>query len=140
MRNTVVGISSAATLLFCFQNTYWDLPIVDFRPFKIGTNVRERKALETDAKVDILGWVLQNDSLGKTVTFMEPKPNGYTYAKEYPKSQGWKVKDQIQTDLYIEKDGKRLPITKTKVSEFIVENDSNGETVEVTDDILEEPG
>lgn len=139
-RNMVVGISSAATLLFCFQNTYWDLPIVDFRPFKIGTNVRERKALETDAKVDILGWVLQNDSLGKTVTFMEPKPNGYTYAKEYPKSQGWKVKDQIQTDLYIEKDGKRLPITKTKVSEFIVENDSNGETVEVTDDILEEPG
>jgi len=139
-RNIAVGVAAAASLLFCVQNTYWNLPMVDFRPFKIGSNVRERKALETEAKVDILGWVLQNDSLGKTVTYLEPKPNGYTYAKEYPKSQGWKVKDQIQTDLYIEKDGQRIPVTKTKVSEFIVESDANGETREVTDEILAEPG
>ncbi len=139
-RNLIVGISTAATLLFCIQNTYWDLPAVDFRPFKKGANVRERKELESNAKVDILGWVLQNDSLGKTVTYMEPKPNGYTYAKEYPKNQGWKVKDQIQTDLYVEKDGVKTPVTKTKVSEFAIEKTENGESVEVTDDILAETG
>ncbi|MBK7938762.1 MAG: hypothetical protein IPJ82_17485 [Lewinellaceae bacterium] len=139
-RNLTVGVATAASLLCCVQNTYWDLPVVDFRPFKMGSNIRERKALESDAKVDILGWVLRNDSLDKTVTFMEPKPNGYAYAKEYPKNQGWKVKDQIQTELYIEKDGQRIPVTKTKVSEFAVEKEENGESVEVTEDILAEPG
>lgn len=135
-RNIIVGISAAASLLFCLQNTYWDLPAVDFRPFKVGANVRERKELETNAKVDILGWVLRNDSLDKTITFMEPEPGKITYYKEYTKAQGWKVKDQIQTDWYVEKDGQKMPITKTKVSDFAVES-SEGE---VTDDILNEKG
>ncbi|MBK8196025.1 MAG: hypothetical protein IPK76_23585 [Lewinellaceae bacterium] len=136
-RNIIVGATAALSLICCIQNTYWGLPMVDFRPFKVGADVRERKALESEAKVDILGWVLRNDSLDRTVTYMEPKPNGYTYAKEYPKSQGWTVKDQIQTDLYVEVDGKKIPVTKTKVSEFAVEDGENGE---ITDDLLEEPG
>jgi uncharacterized membrane protein YphA (DoxX/SURF4 family) len=136
VQNLSVGIATAASLLFCFQNTYWNLPMVDFRPFKIGSDVRERKELETNAKVDILGWVLQNDSLGKTITYTEPEPGKITYYKEYPKNQGWKVKDQIQTDWYVEKDGQKLPITKTKVSDFAVES-SEGE---VTDELLAEEG
>ncbi|MCB0576108.1 MAG: DoxX family membrane protein, partial [Saprospiraceae bacterium] len=139
-RNTIVLFGTLASLLLCVRNTYWDLPMVDFRPFKVGSNVRERRELETNAKVDILGWVLENDSLGKTITYMEPEPNGYTYFKEYPKNQGWHVKDQIQTDLYIEQDGQRIPVTKTKVSEFIVESDENDATIEVTEDLLSEPG
>ena len=135
-RNSVVGATTAASFLFCIQNTYWDLPMVDFRPFKIGSNVRERKELEASAKVDILGWVLRNDSLDQTVTYMEPEPNKYTYVKQYPKNLGWKVKDQIQTDLYVEKDGQKIPVTKTKVSDFAVES-SEGE---VTEDILNEQG
>ena len=136
VQNLAVGITTAASLLFCLQNTYWDLPAVDFRPFKVGANVRERKELETNAKVDILGWVLRNDSLDKTITFMEPEPGKITYYKEYTKAQGWKVKDQIQTDWYVEKDGQKIPVTKTKVSDFAVES-SEGE---VTDDILNEKG
>jgi len=136
VRNITVGATTVASLLFCFQNTYWDLPMVDFRPFKIGSNVRERKELESNAKVDILGWVLRNDSLDQTVTYMEPEPNKYTYVKQYPKNLGWKVKDQIQTDMYVEQDGQKIPITKTKVSDFAIES-SDGE---VTEDILNEPG
>lgn len=136
-RNILVGITAAASLLFCIRNTYWNLPAADFRPFKVGSNIRERRELETNAKVDILGWVLQNDSLGQTVTYMEPEPNGYSYVKQYPKNLGWKVKDQIQTDLYVEKDGQKIPVTKTKISDFIVESTENGE---VTEDILNEPG
>lgn len=136
VQNIAVGATTAIFLLFCLQNTYWDLPVVDFRPFKIGSNVRERKELETNAKVDVLGWVLQNDSLGKTITFMEPEPGKITYYKEYPKNQGWKVKDQIQTDWYVLKDSVKIPVTKTKVSDFAVES-SEGE---VTDDILNEKG
>lgn len=136
-QNLSVGIATAASLFFCFQNTYWNLPIVDFRPFKIGSNVRERLELESNAKIDILGWVLENDSLGKVVKFMEPEPGKITYYKEYPKTDGWKVKDQIQTDWYVEIDGQKMPITKTKVSDFAVESTENGE---VTEEILAEEG
>ena len=136
VQNLAVGITTAASLLLCVQNTYWNLPMVDFRPFKIGSNVRERKELETSAKVDILGWVLENDSLHQTVTFMEPEPGKITYYKQYPKPQGWKVKEQIQSDWYAEKDGQKIPVTKTKVSDFAVESSAG----EVTEEILGEKG
>ena len=140
VRRWAVYGSTAAFLLLCLRNTYMDLPMVDFRPFKIGTNVRERKAYEASAKQDILGWLLVNDSTGQSVTYMEPEPNKYTYFKTYPKTAGWKVKEQIKNDLYVEKDGQRTPVTKTKISEFAIERSENGENVEVTDDILEEKG
>jgi hypothetical protein len=132
-RDVTIALSTAAIFLFCIQNTYWNLPMVDFRPFKIGSNVRERKELESNAKVDILGWILENTNTGEKIKYMEPEPNKFTYLKEYTKDKGWKVKDQIKTDLYVEKDGVRTPITKTKVSDFAVESMENGE---ITDDIL----
>ena len=136
-RDIITGISTAAILLVCIQNTYLNLPMVDFRPFKVGSNVRERKALESSAKVDILGWVLENTNTGEKLKYMEPEPNKFTYLKEYPKDKGWKVKDQIKTDFFVEKDGVKTTITKTKVSEFAVESVENGE---ITDDLLEEAG
>jgi uncharacterized membrane protein YphA (DoxX/SURF4 family) len=136
-RNLLSGGSALASLLLCLNSTYWNLPMVDFRPFKVGTDVRARKALESEARVDILGWVLENTNTGQVVKFMEPEPGKVTYYKQYAKDQGWKVKDQIQTDWYVEKDGQRMPITKTKVAEFAVEDGENGE---VTEDLLNEPG
>lgn len=140
VRRWAVYGSTAAFLLLCLRNTYWDLPMVDFRPFKIGTDVRERKAYEASAKQDILGWLLENDSTGQVATFMEPEPNKYTYIKTYPKTAGWKVKEQIKNELYVEKDGQRTPVTKTKISEFAIEKSVNGENMEVTDEILDEKG
>ncbi|MEO6760467.1 MAG: DoxX family protein [Saprospiraceae bacterium] len=136
-RDLTIGIATAGSLLFCIQNTYWNLPMVDFRPFKVGTNLRERKEVEGSAKTDILGWVLENKTTGEVVTYTEPEPNKYTYLQKYPKDQGWSVKDQIQTDMYVLVDGQRQPITKTKISDFAVEDGENGE---VTDDLLAEPG
>jgi hypothetical protein len=136
-RNLITGVSAVASLMLCLQNTYMNLPMVDFRPFKPGSNVRERKELESNAKVEILGWVLSNDSLKQVVKYMEPEPGKITYYKEYPKNQGWKVKDQIQTDWFVEKEGVRMPLTKTKVSDFAIESAENGE---VTEDILAEKG
>jgi uncharacterized membrane protein YphA (DoxX/SURF4 family) len=136
-RGLWVAGTSVVTLLFCLYNTYYDLPLVDFRPFKVGANIREQKKIETSAKTDLLGWVLTNKNTGEVVTYMEPEPNKYTYMKQYPKDQGWSVKDQIQTDLYILDNGVKKPITKTKISDFAVEDGENGE---VTDDLLEEKG
>lgn len=136
-REIIIGISTAAVILFCIQNTYLDLPMVDFRPFKIGANIRERKELEASAKVDIIGWVLENTNTGEKIKFMEPEPGKVTYYKEYTKDKGWKVTDQIKTDWYVMKDGARMPITKSKVSDFAIESVENGE---VTEDILNEKG
>ncbi|MCC7244558.1 MAG: DoxX family protein [Saprospiraceae bacterium] len=136
-RNMATLAATAASLFFCYQNTYLDLPMVDFRPFKIGSNIRDRKELESKAKVDILGWVLENTNTGQVIKFMEPEPGKITYYKQYPKADGWTVKDQIQTDWYVEVDGQRQPITKSKVSDFAVEDGENGE---VTEDLLTEKG
>jgi uncharacterized membrane protein YphA (DoxX/SURF4 family) len=134
-RNLVVGLATAASLLLCVRNTYWDLPMVDFRPFKIGSNVRERKELEASAKIDILGWVLEDTINHVKIKYMEPEPGKITYYKEYTAAKGWKVREQIKTDFYVVKDSVKMPITKTKVSEFAVESTSNGE---VTEDLLNE--
>jgi uncharacterized membrane protein YphA (DoxX/SURF4 family) len=131
---------TAATLLFCWQNTYQDLPIVDFRPFKIGTQVREKKALEEEARanVRILGYVLKNDSLKQVVTYMEPDPaKPYSYAKQYPKNAGWKVFEQIKDEPFIEKDGQKILVPTTKISEFAIEDADNNE---ITEDLLAEKG
>ncbi len=136
-RNWITGAVTALTMWCCVQNAYLGLPMVDFRPFKIGSDVKAQKELESKAKVDILGWVLENTNTKQVIKFMEPEAGKITYYKQYPKDQGWKVKDQIQTDWYVEVDGVKKPITKTKLSDFAVEDGENGE---VTEDILNEEG
>lgn len=134
-RSIIVGVVTLASLLLCIRNTYWDLPMVDFRPFKVGNNVRERKELEASAKIDILGWLLEDTINHVKLKYMEPEPGKITYYKEYTAAKGWKVREQIKTDFYILKDSVKTPITKTKVSDFAVESADNGE---VTDDLLNE--
>lgn len=134
-RNLILGVTTAITLLFCVQNTYWDLPIVDFRPFKVGSDVRAQRELESSAKIDILGWVLEDTINHVKIKYIEPEPGKITYYKEYTAAKGWKVREQIKTDFYVLKDSVKVPITKTKVSDFAVESMENGE---VTEDILME--
>jgi len=139
VRGIITASTTVITLLLCFQNTYMNLPIVDFRPFKIGTNIREQKALEAEARsnVQILGYKLENTNTGEKAEYMEPDPaKPYSVYKQYPKDQGWKVKDQIKNDPFIEKDGKRIPVTATKISEFEIESPDG----EVTEDLLSEEG
>ncbi len=115
IRNTIVVAATLLSILLCVRNTYWDLPMVDFRPFKIGTDVRAQKELESSAKIDILGWVLEDTINHVKLKFMEPEPGKITYYKQYPAAQGWKVREQIKTDFYILKDSVKVPITKTKI-------------------------
>lgn len=137
-RAFITAGTALVSLLFCWQNTYRDLPIVDFRPFKVGANIRERKALEEEAKgnIEIIGWVMENTNTGEVKKVMIPMDRYKELVAQYPKEQGWKVKDQIKTEPFIEKDGKRITVTETKISEFTIESE-NGD---VTEDILNEPG
>jgi uncharacterized membrane protein YphA (DoxX/SURF4 family) len=137
-RRLIVGLSIAGSLLLCLQNTYWNLPMVDFRPFAIGTNVRERFALEAEARgnVEITGWIMENTNTGEVVTVMNPDYSAVT--AQYPKDQGWKYKDRLQSEPFLEKDGKRDYIPITKISDFSITD--NEAAREVTEDLLAEPG
>lgn len=139
VRGTITWTTLVVTLLFCLQNTYMNLPMVDFRPFKVGTNIRERKALEEEARTNVVikGYELQNQNTGAKAVFMEPDPKKpYAYVKQYPKDQGWKVIQQIKDDPFLIKDGVPVPFPSTKISEFEIE----GPDGEVTEDLLAEEG
>jgi uncharacterized membrane protein YphA (DoxX/SURF4 family) len=131
------ALVSLATLFFCFQNTYWDLPIVDFRPFKIGTDLPARKKLENEAeaKVKIIGYIMENEKTGekKRLDIPDTTTAAKFYMdviyKGYPKEAGWKVADQVKTE---------PEVKHTKVSEFMVYDVTENES-EVTDDILSDP-
>lgn len=137
-RNVLTWSTAAVSLLFCLQNTYRDLPVVDFRPFHEGANIRERKALEEEARgnIEIIGWVMENTNTGEVTKAMIPMERYKELVAQYPKEAGWKVKDQIKTEPFIEKDGKRITINETKVSDFAIESEDG----DVTEDILNEPG
>ncbi|TNE58218.1 MAG: DoxX family protein [Bacteroidetes bacterium] len=137
-RNFFVGLTAVASLIFCWQNTYNNLPVVDFRPFKEGANIRDRKALEEEARgnIEIIGWVMENTNTGEVTKAMIPMDRYKELVAQYPKEAGWKVKDQIKTDPFIEEDGKRVTITESKVSDFAIESEDG----EVTEDILSESG
>ena len=45
LNNKVVFGATAISILFCFSNFMWGLPIVDFRPYKIGNNIRELRQM-----------------------------------------------------------------------------------------------
>jgi uncharacterized membrane protein YphA (DoxX/SURF4 family) len=137
LRFGVGALTFLGTLFFCFQNTFWDLPVVDFRPFKIGTNIPERKRLEaeSEAKVKILGYIMENEKTGEKKRL--DIPDSTTAAKYYmdviykgyPKDAGWKVSDQVKSE---------AELKHTKVSEFMVYDVTANES-EITDDILTDP-
>lgn len=136
-RFAATALTIAAVTIFCFRNFYWDLPIVDFRPFKIGTNLPERKKLEEEAasKVKIIGVVMENEKTGEKKKL--DIPAGMDFAKfyvdvifkEYPKDAGWKVLDQIKTE---------PEVKHTKVSEFQVYDTTEAES-DMTESILNDP-
>jgi uncharacterized membrane protein YphA (DoxX/SURF4 family) len=129
--------SAGIALLFCAYNTYLNDPVIDFRPFRKGADIRAQKALEEEARgnVEIVGWLMENTESGEVAKVNDPDYK--VAAATYPKDKGWKVKDQIKTEPFILKDGKRISVTESKVSDFAVEDLDNNE---LTEDILGEEG
>lgn len=79
---------------------------------------------------------MENTNTGEVKKVMIPMDRYKELVAQYPKEQGWKVKDQIKTEPFIEKDGKRIPVAETKISDFAIDSE-NGD---VTEDILNEKG
>lgn len=123
--NYIIGLSTAFFLFYCFQNYYFDIPAIDFRPFKEGANIRELKKAEEDAmaNVEITAFKLKNLKTGN----VEEVPYAL-YLKNianYPKDQ-WEVLDQIKTE---------PKVKHTKISDFYMQ-DLKGD--DVTETFLQE--
>ncbi len=127
VQNGIIGVSIVGLLLYCFSNYVWDIPHADFRPFKVNTNIKTKRAeeLAAQANVQITDWVLQNRATKEELVL----PNA-TYMKQfknYPKTE-WEIVDQIKTE---------PAIPSTKLSEYSIEN---AEGYEVTEELLNDPG
>ncbi len=126
-RFIIVSISTVLLILFCLNNFLWNLPVVDFRPFKVGTNLFEKRAAEqaAAASIKVTAWKLKNNKTGEIVEL--PDKQYMSELAKYPKTE-WSVVEQIKTKPAIE---------ATKVSDFsITGKDGN----DVADDILSDSG
>ncbi len=104
-------------LWLCLSSFVWDIPAFDFRPFKVGVNIREGKEAEeaADAAVKVTGYRLINKETG-AVTELAYKEY-LSRAKEFPKAE-YKF-EQIKT---------KSALAHTKLSEFEAES-QEGEDV-----------
>lgn len=126
-RWVVVGLSTLLLIVYCISNYVWDLPHIDFRPFKNGRDIAAQKVAEEDAAaaVQILGYKLYNKTSGETKELSEKEYFGALKKGEYSKDDGWNVLEYIKTD---------PTVKETKISHFDV---FDSEDNDVTEEYLE---
>ncbi len=108
--NITTGLLTAGFSWFCFANTYNNEPPVDFRPFKVGVNIKEQREAEHEAQsaIKILSYSLKNKADGtiKKLTYKEYiDEKGY---EKYPEEK-WEIIDQEKTE---------PTIAHSKISDF----------------------
>ncbi|NJB85781.1 putative membrane protein YphA (DoxX/SURF4 family) [Lewinella marina] len=116
-RGVVVAVTGAAALFFSLSNYVWDLPVHDFRPFRIGTDVATVKQAEAEAaaSVSVLGYVLTNKADGRVVEMSTDE-----FLKVY--------QDYPESDWAYETFSSEPAIEATKISDFEV-SDADGNDI-----------
>lgn len=123
-RWAIIGIGTVGFMIYCLSNYVWDLPDIDFRPFKNGVNIAERKELEHEAEsnVEIIAYKLTNKKTGEVLEV--PYEAFLANISKYPKDQ-WDF-DQIKSE---------PTVPHTKISDFDVSDvDGNEMTEEILSD------
>ena len=73
-RSWIVGILAILLFLFCLKNFLWGLPVVDFRPFKVGTNLYEKKLAEEEAMANVKVILkMKNNKTGEIIEIPQEK-------------------------------------------------------------------
>ena len=124
-RTLITTLATVGLLIYCFSNYSWDIPHTDFRPFKEGVNVGERKALEEDALInaEVIAYELTNKETKEVVTL--------------PYQELLERTSEFSTDTWEYEQIKEEPaVPTTKISDFEV---SDTEGNDVTADLLSDP-
>lgn len=124
-RTVATAITIAGTTLYCFSNYVWDLPHNDFRPFKKGVNVAERKTAEEEAAASVQPYAyrLTNKATGEVV---ELGTEEYlAQYKDYP-AEAWELEPLLTEPA----------IPATKISDFDIADLAGND---VTYQLLEDP-
>ena len=124
IRGAVTWLSAIGLVIYGLSNFVWNIPQFDFRPFKPGVNIPERKIAEAKAEEEApLSYLVKDKSTGKVSELsMEEYMKRY---KEFPK-ESFEIN---------QKHGEPA-IPTTKISYFEI-SDIDGN--DVTDEILENP-
>ena len=95
--NIITGFVTIALFFYCLNNYYFDIPGIDFRPFKEGVNIREKKFAEEKAasEVVITAFKLKEKATTKVITLSADVYNATM--NSYPVEK-WEVIDQIKTE------------------------------------------
>lgn len=122
VRNITPIVLTIGLIAFCMNNYVWDIPKVDFRPFKNGVNIAETKMAEEDAAANakLLAYKMTNKTTGEVVEL--PFADYMKQFKNYP-SEEWEL-DQIKEE---------PAIKATKISDFEL---SNLEGLGITEELL----
>ncbi|RME99336.1 MAG: hypothetical protein D6772_07875 [Bacteroidetes bacterium] len=94
-------------LVYSLSNFLMDIPEVDFRPFREGANIAERKAMEEEAEnnVEVLAYRMTNKSSGEVVEL--PFDEYLANYQQYP-AEEWEL-EQVKSE---------PAVARTKVSDF----------------------
>lgn len=65
--NIVVGVATFASYIFCLSNYYWGLPMIDFRPYAVGKNIKEGMQLPPGAIKDSIAMIFIYEKDGKNL-------------------------------------------------------------------------
>lgn len=119
-RNAIIGLSIICTWAFCFLNYVWNLPVVDFRPYKIGNNITELRKDKVPAKTEMI-FTYKNKSTGEEKEFSMSDLNNLNYDE-------WEFKDR--------KDKVLDPGIPAVINNLYISNEHNED---ITDELFSDP-
>jgi hypothetical protein len=103
--NSTVGIvSTILALFFCLYNFVWTEPIVDFRPYAVGQDIK-KNMIDPVSPVSEFVFIMKNKSSGEEKQFK---------MEEYPTDTVWEYKDRIEKVI---KEGVLAPIKNLRLED-----------------------
>lgn len=128
LQSLIIAGSTLILLVYCIGNYVWDIPHVDFRPFKEGVDVAATKAAEEEAlaNVQVTAFKLK-DKVSGDIIEVPYKDYLAGISGEYSPEK-YEVLDQVKSKPAIE---------ETKISHFDFLNE---EGVDMAPEFLEDPG
>jgi uncharacterized membrane protein YphA (DoxX/SURF4 family) len=78
--NFSIGLTTVAFLIFSLYNFVWNIPVVDFRPYKIGNNIPEQMKAKRNAVIEYK-FIYRNTSTGELKELTQDELKGFDFSQ-----------------------------------------------------------